>query len=75
MPIALAAAETPRVTDETPFAVCPLCQTVDAVVTEQVLALGNLWQCGRCGQSWTASRLATVNAYAAWDLERRLRLA
>lgn len=48
---------------------CPLCQTTAAIRTHDA---GSDWQCGRCGQRWTATRLASVTAYAAWLAERQV---
>ena len=56
------------------FATCPMCHTVDATLTNASLAAGEHWRCGRCGQMWDQKRLATVAAYAAWDLARQQRL-
>ena len=50
-----------------PFATCPSCHTSDATLTNEALTAGASWQCARCGQRWTAARLATVAAYATWD--------
>ena len=47
-------------------AACPSCHTTDAMMTAGALAAGAGWRCGRCGQQWTASRIATVAAYAVW---------
>lgn len=49
------------------LATCPLCHTGDATLTNEALSAGADWQCVRCGQRWTAARLATVAAYAVWD--------
>jgi len=35
-------------------------------MTYDALGNGTDWQCARCGQKWSATRLATVAAYAAW---------
>jgi hypothetical protein len=56
------------------LATCPLCHTADATLTNASLAAGADWRCGRCGQMWDQKRLATVAAYAAWDLARQQRL-
>jgi hypothetical protein len=50
-----------------------LCSTVDAAVTDQALAAGGSWRCRICGQNWTAARLATAAAYAAWVAAREKR--
>lgn len=48
------------------FATCPSCRTTDATMTYDALGKGADWLCARCGQKWSATRLATVAAYAAW---------
>jgi transcription elongation factor Elf1 len=55
------------------FAACPLCHTTSQSMTTDALAAGADWQCVRCGQRWSAARMATVAAYAAWVLEREER--
>jgi len=45
------------------FATCPLCHTTAAARTG---VAGEDWQCGRCGQKWSGTRMARVTAYAAW---------
>jgi hypothetical protein len=35
-------------------------------MTYDALGKGTDWQCARCGQKWSAARLATVVTYAAW---------
>ena len=55
------------------FAICPRCHVVDTAITNASLAAGGYWQCGRCGSKWDHRRLATVAAYAAWDLARQPR--
>ena len=57
------------------LATCPTCHMVDATLTNASLAAGADWRCGRCGQMWDKTRIATVAAYAAWDSARRQRLA
>ena len=52
------------------FATCPLCRATDATMTYDALGSGADWQCARCGQKWSAARLATVTTYAAWVAER-----
>ena len=49
--------------------VCPLCQTTAGLAAPDA---GAAWLCARCGQRWTADRLASVTAYAAWVAEREL---
>jgi hypothetical protein len=44
------------------FATCPSCRTNDATMTYDALGKGT----DGCGQKWSATRLATVAAYAAW---------
>lgn len=48
------------------FATCPLCRTTHTTMTNDAVGKGADWQCARCGQKWSATRLATVTAYAAW---------
>jgi transposase-like protein len=48
----------------TPSPTCPLCHTVDTTITNAALAAGGTWRCTRCGQMWSADRLATAAAYA-----------
>lgn len=47
-----------------PSPTCPLCHTVDTTITSDALAAGATWRCTRCGQMWSADRLATAAAYA-----------
>jgi hypothetical protein len=49
---------------------CPLCHRALGTLTEETLAADGGCQCGTCGQRWTLQRLATVAAYADWDLNR-----
>jgi hypothetical protein len=58
---------------ELDFAICPRCHKADTAMTNASLAAGEYWQCGRCGSMWDQTRLATVAAYAAWDLARQRR--
>jgi ribosomal protein L37AE/L43A len=46
------------------FATCPSCHTTDTTMTNDAVEAGADWQCGRCGQTWNAVRLATAAAYA-----------
>jgi ribosomal protein L37AE/L43A len=46
------------------YATCPLCRTTATAPPDG--ADDGAWVCGRCGQRWTAARLASVTAYAAW---------
>lgn len=48
------------------FATCPSCRTTHATMTNEAVGNGADCQCARCGQKWSATRLATVVAYAAW---------
>lgn len=48
------------------FATCPLCRTTHTTMTIETVGKGADWQCARCGQTWSASRVATVAAYASW---------
>ena len=45
---------------------CLLCHTVDHTVTSDSLRAGADWTCTRCGQRWSAARLATAAAYARY---------
>jgi transposase-like protein len=45
---------------------CPLCHTGDTTVTPESVAAGATWKCTTCGQRWSATRLATVAAYAQY---------
>jgi hypothetical protein len=47
-----------------PAAICPLCHTLDRAVSAESLQAGAFWRCARCGQMWSAARLATSAAYA-----------
>jgi hypothetical protein len=47
---------------------CPLCHT-RATLSQSAIAAGGDWPCIRCGQRWDAARLATVAAYAAWNVD------
>ena len=53
-----------------PPVACPSCLTARAQVSEEVAAAGGDWRCERCGERWTASRLATVAEYEAWSSAR-----
>ena len=57
----------PRALD---FAICPSCHTADTALTNDAIAKGADWHCGRCGQDWNAGRLATAGAYTAWATAR-----
>ena len=56
--------EPPEGTERVPSPTCPLCHTLDHTITSDALAAGAIWTCTRCGQRWTAARLATAAAYA-----------
>jgi hypothetical protein len=64
-------AQTDVVEQPEGFTLCPACHTADTALTNASLATGGYWQCGRCGSKWDQRRLATVAAYAAWDLSRQ----
>jgi predicted Zn finger-like uncharacterized protein len=53
-----------------PSAVCPMCHTVAPSTTESALAAGGYWKCGRCGQTWNATRLAVRAAYDLVEARR-----
>ena len=48
------------------FATCPSCRSTDTAMTNDAVGKGTGWHCARCGQRWSATRLARVVAYAAW---------
>jgi len=50
------------------YATCPLCRTTATRANDAAAD----WLCARCGQRWTAARLASVTAYDAWVAERQL---
>ena len=52
------------------FATCPLCHTTDATMTNDAVGSSADWQCARCGQTWSTTRLATVTAYDVWVSEQ-----
>jgi len=54
-------AETARISGAGPT--CPLCHTVDQMVTSDSPRRGATWTCARCGQTWSPERLETVAAY------------
>ena len=58
------AMEPPHNAEIGPSPTCPLCHTLNHTITSELLAAGALWTCTRCGQTWTAARLATAAAYA-----------
>ena len=45
---------------------CPLCHTVDATVSLEMLRKGSWWRCAVCDQIWSATRLETAAAYARY---------
>ena len=53
---------------------CPSCHTAHVLATDEVPTVGGHWRCPRCGEQWTATRLATVREYETWDRERTSRL-
>lgn len=69
-PLAQAATARVEVEPLQRHATCPLCHSPDVSLSNDELAAGGGWRCTRCGQQWDARRLATVAAYAAWELER-----
>lgn len=46
---------------------CPLCHTVDQTITPDALRGGAEWTCTRCGQAWSAARLARAAAYTQYE--------
>jgi ribosomal protein L37AE/L43A len=56
---------TPLGRDALATPTCPLCHTEDTTTTVQAVAEGSTWRCARCGQMWSADRLAAVALYAA----------
>lgn len=48
------------------LAICPLCHTPEPRMTDVALKAGESWRCSVCDQQWSAQRLATVAAYAAF---------
>jgi predicted Zn finger-like uncharacterized protein len=54
---------------------CPSCHTARVLATDEIPDASAHWRCPRCGEHWTASRLATVSDYEAWDRERSGRRA
>ena len=53
--------QTAQISGEAPT--CPLCHTVDQMVTPDSPRRGAAWTCTRCGQTWSPTRLETVAAY------------
>jgi hypothetical protein len=47
-------------------AICPLCHTLDRAMSAESLQAGASWRCARCGQMWSAVRLATSAAYSRY---------
>jgi ribosomal protein L37AE/L43A len=45
---------------------CPLCHTLDNTITPDGMRIDTGWTCTRCGQAWSAGRLAAVSAYATY---------
>ena len=56
--------------DPAPPVACPSCHAARVLATDEVAAPGGNWRCERCGEQWTASRLATVAEYEAWKRAR-----
>ena len=54
-----------------PLAACPFCHTSLASLPHEAIRADDSWVCARCGQEWTAHRLETVAAYAAWLWEHQ----
>jgi hypothetical protein len=54
---------------------CPLCLTEDPTLTNDVLFAGEAWACVRCGQTWSATRLATAAAYTDYVASAAARIA
>lgn len=54
------------VADGSQLVSCSLCHTTHPSLTRDALEAAGDWRCSRCGQRWSARRLATVAAYAAW---------
>ena len=48
------------------LAICPLCHTPELRMTDVALRAGGSWRCSVCDQQWSAQRLATAAAYAAF---------
>lgn len=67
-PLSLHVVRTDAGVEPEGLATCPMCHKVDVALTNVSLAAGEYWRCGRCGSKWDQARLATVAAYAAWDL-------
>jgi hypothetical protein len=55
--------------DDSAIVACPMCHTPTSLAQNDIDAGGG-WRCVRCGQRWSATRLATVAAYAASQVER-----
>ena len=49
------------------FITCPSCHTARPGATNETWDAGGQWQCERCGERWTRSRLATVAEYKTWE--------
>jgi transposase-like protein len=59
-------AERTQNAEFSPSPTCPLCHTPDHTITGDALTAGAAWRCARCGQTWSAERLATAAAYARY---------
>ena len=55
--------------DGSAIVTCPMCHTPTSL-TQTDIDGGAGWRCVRCGQRWGATRLSTVAAYAASQVER-----
>ena len=64
----MASLHTPASSEHTPPVppTCPLCHTVETLVTDELLQAGADWTCARCGHVWNAQRLETVAGYAQY---------
>lgn len=45
---------------------CPLCHTLESSIAPDAARIDTDWTCARCGQAWSAGRLAAVAAYATY---------
>jgi ribosomal protein L37AE/L43A len=50
--------------DTVQSSVCPLCDTLRHAIMSETLATGAVWKCTRCGQAWSAERIAKAAAHA-----------
>ena len=56
--------QQPSVETLMPVPTCPSCHTEDHTTSMDAVEAGARWRCTRCGQLWSARRLAIVAAYA-----------